>query len=189
MRPQRFSWAMWLSMVGLLLLLCAGGGGSTPSSTSTTSTNTPSSSGNTHPPTQSTVSFTTSGGLTGAYTISDTERDSSYRTSSLTFIVQDQTWLFTLGNASYAGPGASTLTGLPTGYIGLQSVNGAHRWQLAAPSICQMTVTTDTALPTGGGPSYHEVKGTFSCPSLASQSEQPLTLSNGQFDIVALVVS
>jgi len=182
-------------MLGLMIILAACGGGSPNSTTGTNgtssphATNTAPSSGSGNIPTKSAVSFTASGGLTGTYTISDNNTASNYAKKAFGIVVQNQSWVFTLSYTSdYTGPGTYTIKFAPiTGSVVFSSVDGTKRWELDPPSSCQLTVTGDTAL-NAEGTQYHEVKGSFSCPSLASQSSSPLKLTNGQFDIVALVV-
>lgn len=191
MRTLRASWRIFIAIVGLLLLLTACDNGSGPNSVKSTVTPSPA-----LPPipAQSTVSFTASGGLSGAYTINDTGRGSTYTTQSLRVVVGDQNWFFTMSYSAYAGPQTYSFSYTPTkppwGSAGFSSKDGTKAWQLFPPAACQLAVTSDVALrPADGGQQYHEVKATFSCPSLSSPSGSTLTISDGQFDIVALVVS
>lgn len=186
--PRAF-WRFSLGMIGLVLLLTACTGGSGGSTTTSTPTPSP-----IPIPSQSTLSFTASGGLTGSYAISDPGTGSSDSSQALGVIVGDQNWYFTLSYRPYPGPGTYSFSNTPTdsswGSVGFASNDGTKVWQLLSPATCQLTVTADTAFKTGGSsPKYHEVKGTFACSSLASTTESPLAVSNGQFDIVALVVS
>lgn len=197
MHTHRSYSRIWIVMLGLILLLTACGG-TTSSTTGANGTGTPHATSTTPSSgsinTTSTVSFTASGGLTGPYTISDTTTGSNYSKSALGLVVSDQSWIFTLEYTGYKGPGTYTFTFTPSrppwGKIGLATHDFKKRWDLTSSTSCQMTVTSDTALNTGGGsPQFHEVKGSFSCPSLASQSSPSIMLTNGHLDIVALVVS
>ncbi|GAC1350121.1 MAG: hypothetical protein NVSMB27_29620 [Ktedonobacteraceae bacterium] len=194
MRTHRSYWPICIAMLGLMLLLAAcGGGGATSSTTGANSTGTPHATSTTPSSgsinTTSTVSFTASGGLTGTYTISENTAGSNYSKSALAFVVSDQSWLFTLQYSGYKGPGTYTFkynrASPPWGRIGLASSDGTKSWALTFSTSCQLTVTSDTSLDS----QYHEVKGSFFCPSLASQSSSSIMLTNGQLDIVALVVS
>ncbi len=193
MRTHRSYWRIWIAMLGLMLLLTAcGGSGTTSSTTGANSTGTPHATSTTPSPgsinTTSTVSFTASGGLTGAYTISDNTTGSNYSKSALAFVVHGQSWLFTLEYTGYKGPGTYTFkftqSRPPWGKVALASSDGTKSWELTFSTSCQLTITSDTSLNS----QYHEVKGSFSCSSLASQSSS-IMLTNGQLDIVALVVS
>jgi hypothetical protein len=183
------SWRIFLAVMGLALLLAACGSGDTPNGPQGTPTPTP------IPfPAQSTVKFTASGGLSGAYTISDTGIGSTYGNQALVVIVGDQDWFFTLSYRPYPGPGTYSFSNTPTsaswGSVAFSSKDGTKAWLLLAAATCQLAVTSDIDLKTpASGPQYHEVKGTFSCPTLTPPSGDPLTISDGQFDIVAQVVS
>lgn len=198
MYTHRSFWRTYLGLLGLLIILAACGGTSnqpTGTTTPTThpATNAPSTSGNTaNPPTTSTVSFTASGGLTGAYTISDNDRGSNYGKPTLGFILSDHDWRFFLSYNGYTGPATYTLkftpASPPTASVTVQSADGSKTWRLTSPASCQLTVDSDALVPgLTGNAQYHEMKGHFSCPTLASTSSS-ITLTNGQFDIIALVV-
>ncbi len=199
MRKHRSYWHIWIAMLVLMLLLTACDGSGTTSSTSGSNgtstphpTSTTASSGSIN--TTSTVSFSASRGLTGEYTISDSNTPSNYSKSALGLVVHDQSWVFTLEYTGYKGPRTYTFMFTPArppwGKVGLASPDFKKRWDLTSSTSCQMTVTSDTSLNTGGGsPQFHEVKGSFSCSSLASESSPSIMLTNGQLDIVALVVS
>ncbi len=196
MKEQRSSWRLLIGIVGFVLLVsaCEGSSGGPTGATSSTptATSTPAPATNASSPTKSTVTFTASGGLTGTYTISDNDRGSNYG-KALTILVGDQNWNFSLSYSAYTGPKSYTFkfdaSNPPWGSLVLASKDGTKRWSLTPATSCQMTVTSDTTLAAGGGPGHHEVKGSFSCPSLApiSTSAAPLVITNGQFDIVALV--
>ncbi|MEO8971836.1 MAG: hypothetical protein ABI406_09595, partial [Ktedonobacteraceae bacterium] len=147
--------------------------------------------------TTSTLSFTAAGGLTGSYTFSDGTPGSNYNKLLGLLVdgqIHSQNWVFILQYSDYTGPGNYTLkftpANPPSGSVTLLSNdNASKRWSLMPPSTCQLSITSDTSLNTGGGSAhYHEVKGSFSCPLLVSQSSSPLTISKGQFNVVAPVV-
>ena len=197
MYTHRSYWRICIGLLTLIIILAACGGTSNqPTNTSTPThpaTHTGSTPGNTaNPPTTSTVSFTASGGLTGAYTISDNDRGSNYGKPTLGFILSNHSWRFFLSYSGYNGPATYTLkftpASPPVGSVTVQSADGSKTWRLTSPATCQLTVDSDT-LVSGltGNAQYHEVKGHFSCPTLASTSSS-ITLTNGQFDIIALVV-
>src|ERR1051326_7578948 len=190
MRKPRAFWHTSLGILGLLLLFtaCTGGNGAGASANVTVTPTTP------PVPAQSTLSFTASGGLSGSYSINDPGRGSNYGTQALGVIVGDQNWYFTMSFRPYPGPGTYSFSNIPSsppwGSVEFASSDGTKAWQLIQPATCQVTVTSDTAFKTvKGSPPYHEVKGTFACPSLTSTTETALAVSNGQFDIVALVAS
>jgi hypothetical protein len=196
MRTHRFYWRIWIAMLGLMLLLTAcGGGGATSSTTGANGTSTPHATSTTPSSgsinTTSTVSFTASGGLTGTYTISDNIQGGRYSKSAFTLSADNQSWIFILQYSGYKGPGTYTFkytrASPPWGNIELANSGFSKDWRLTPTTSCQMTVTSDTSLDS----QFQEVKGSFSCPSLTSQSSSStmLTLTNGHFDFVAQIVS
>lgn len=202
MSTHRSCWRYHAGLLGLLIILAACGGTTNqPGGTGTTTTtprpatNATSNPGNTtNPPTTSTVTFTASGGLTGPYTISDNDRGSNYGKPTLSFILSDKNWRFFLSYNGYSGPATYTLkftpASPPMGSVTVQSADGTKTWRLAPDASCQLTVDSDTLVPgLTGNAQYHEVKGHFTCPTLTSSStSSSITLTNGQFDIIALVV-
>ncbi|HLW02399.1 MAG TPA: hypothetical protein VKT82_27335 [Ktedonobacterales bacterium] len=196
MRTRRSVWYTGIGVLGLILLLaaCSPASGNTPNSTTTpVAASTPSPAENTTLP-ASIVSFTASGGLTGAYTISDQDASSTVSASAtghaLNITVRDQRWNFVLGYTPYTGPGTYTAGyaagSTSTGGISLVSADNTKIWRLLPPASCSLTIASDTAL-TVGRTTYHDIKGSFSCASVASVSSNtiPLTISNGQFDVIA----
>ncbi len=189
MRKRHASWRIVLALVGLALLLTACGGDDSTNGPKATPTPT-----DVPFPVQSTVSFTASGGLSGAYTINDTNIGSNYSPLALGVIVANQDWFFTLTYHPNPGPGTYTFSNTPTsaswGSVAFSSKDGTKAWLLLSSATCQLDVTRDIPLKTpANGPQYHEVKGTFSCPTLTAPSGDPLAISDGQFDVVALVVA
>jgi hypothetical protein len=185
------SWRIVLAVVGLALLLTACGSGDAPTGPTGTPTPTP------IPfPAQSTVSFTASGGLSGSYTINDPGTGSTYSNQALNVVVGDQDWFFTLSYHPYPGPGTYSFSNISTnaswGSVAFSSKDGTKAWLLLSSATCQLAVTSDIDLKTpASGPQYHEVKGTFSCPTLTPPppSGDPLAISDGQFDVVAQVAA
>lgn len=198
MRMSRSYWHVWSGLLGLIILLTAcGGGGNTGSTTSASNTVVPSvTMGTTFPnlvKPASVVSFTASGGLSGSYTLSDKDAASTIGASAsgkaLNLAVKDQDWNFVLGYSPYTGPGtytaAYTAGSNTTGGVSLVNTGNTKMWRLMPPASCHLTIASDTPL-TVEGTTYHEIKGSFSCPSLASLlSSAPLTISNGQIDVIA----
>lgn len=190
-------WHMLIAVLGLLVILTACGGGSTNSTTGTSTpstTNTPSPSTNPTTVPASIVSFTASGGLTGPYTLSDKDASSGVGSSpngkALNVFVSDQDWSFVLGYVPYTGPGTYTVShkagsAISAG-VSLTNTGNTKSWSLLPPSSCHLTIASDTSLNVGGT-TYHEIKGSFSCSSLATiaSTSAPLTLNNGQLDVMA----
>ena len=192
--PQyRAHWLFSLGTLGLLLFLLTACGGGSTSSTGTSSP-TPlksSSSPSASPSSTSTVTLTTSGGLTGTYAVSDQATESNYNTSSsgteLQLAVNDTSWEFSLSFGAYTGPGSYAVD-IHHGQVRFYSHDHMKGWELGASALCSVKITNDKPL-TLQGSAATEVKGTISCPQLNSggpTKEQPIAISNGQFDVFSL---
>jgi len=189
---MRFRFTIFmLGLIALTLTACGGG-----SSNSATNNSQPASTSIPTAPTvaKSNASMTTSGGLSGTYTINDQAMDSTYNQNSsgklLKVAVNDSSWELSIQFPdSYAGPGSYTI-GAGHGSLTFYAANHMKGWDLidrsGATLTCKVNVSADTTIQLQGSPGA-EVKGTFSCPKLNSDApthEQPIALSNGQFDVV-----
>ena len=151
------------------------------------------------------VSFTASGGLDGPFTLNlpkATPPASSIQESAsakvLEVVVNSASMQFELGISPYPGPGTYPLQAFqtnpdPKSYYGAVRIsNQQSTWSLHPPAQCQVTITSDTALTIKAQDKpLDEVKGSFSCPSLATDtgSANSLKVTEGQFDVYALVLS
>jgi hypothetical protein len=150
------------------------------------------------------VSFTASGGLQGKLSInlpkgaaaaSSIQKGASARV--LEVVVNNATMDFELGLSPYPGPGTYTLLPFqtnptPGSYNGTVRIsNQQSTWSLHPPAQCKVTISSDTSLhEQAQGKPLDEVKGSFTCPSLASDagSAKALKITQGQFDVYALVL-
>lgn len=150
------------------------------------------------------VSFTASGGLQGAFTISlpgaATPESSILKgasASELEVVVNNATMNFELSLSPYPGPGPYTLKPVQTNPTP-GSFNGTVRissqqnsWSLHASAQCRVTIASDTSLTIQAQKKpLREVKGGFDCPDLASDagSGAPLNVTQGQFDVYVEVL-
>jgi hypothetical protein len=150
------------------------------------------------------VSFTASGGLQGNLSISlpkgaaaasSIQKGASARV--LEVVVNDASMDFELGLSPYPGPGTYTLLPFQTNPAP-GSFNGTVRisnhqstWSLHPPAQCKVTISSDTPLnKQAQGKPLDEVKGSFTCPTLATDagSARALKITQGQFDVYALVL-
>jgi hypothetical protein len=180
-------------LISLLLLLvgtgCANGGKAQTMSSATSANPTPAMS------TESTASFTLSGGQAASYTLRTLTPTSKLRHGHREFTI-----LLTGAGTSlfivfygYQGPGHYTLSNSVNGgdiHIGLQ--NDTVSWDLLMrpETQCQLVVASDTSEGSSG---LDRMRGTFSCPLLYSSSpahpQQPVMIKNGSFDIAIIVES
>lgn len=148
-----------------------------------------------------TVSFTTTGGLKGDFTInlpkatpptSSVQKGASER--FLEVVVKNANMEFQLGMSPYPGPGDYTLLPFetnpaPGSYHGTVRIsNNQAAWSLSTGQQCQVTVTSDAALNLKAQDKLlHEVKGTFTCPELANDTggQDAIAVTQGQFDVYA----
>jgi hypothetical protein len=212
MRHLYYRWLVSPGMFVLIFILAACGGGSagpTTGSNGNGSASPTTSTGNTTstptPVGTSTVSFTASGGLNGANVITvpiESNSNELITTSkNKTFKIQaiDNLMIFTLTVLPYTGPGSYTLSNK---YFPDNSQNetlavqsGQKVWggykRLSPTWTCPLTIASDTAatITVGGNPlAVHEIKGSFSCSMVLSalNTDPPISLSNGQFDVFVL---
>ena len=191
MRRQHAQLFVSLGVFGLILFtMAACGGGSTSPTTgsgSPTSASTPTSFA-------STAKLTVSGGLTGTYTISDqssgaSEYNQSSSSTQLKIAVADNSWELNIVFVTYIGPGSYTFNGTHEA-VTFYAANHMRGWDLINRSgtalTCAVVITNDTPTTIAGTAAAH-VKGTISCPKMNSDAptkEQPITISNGSFDVL-----
>ena len=143
----------------------------------------------------STINFTTSGGLTGSYTIANTATLSKLRHGHKEFTIDlanaDQSIFLVF--YGYNGPGAYTLTNSINGgdvRIDLGKDRGAWDLALLTHASCSLTISSDTPTQDEG---LDSMTGNFSCPLLPAsspnQTRQPITITHGQFAIFIIVES
>ena len=111
----------------------------------------------------------------------------------------DNLMIFSLTVLPYTGPGSYTLSNK---YFPDNSQNetltvqsGQKAWggykRLSPSWTCPLTIASDTAATitvAGNALPVHEIKGSFSCSMLLSalNTDPPVSLSNGQFDVFVL---
>ena len=203
-------WCYWLGATGMVLLfLLAGCGnaGNSPGMVQKTPAKTgpplPFVSGGNPFPTNattaandvSTVSFTLNGGVTGAYIIQASLPTSKLRHGyrEFTIDVADAGISIFLAFYGYHGPGTYTLSeDINGGDVHIDFYQESASWDLSLmpKAQCTLTITSDTPTMDVG---IDRMKGTFSCPLLASSSsnhpQQPVAVSNGHFDVAIIVES
>ncbi len=150
------------------------------------------------------VSFTSSGGLKGEFTVNlpkgATAASSIQKGPNgkvLEVVVNSAALDFELGLSPYSGPGSYTLLPFQTNPAP-GSFNGTVRisnqqssWSLHPSAQCKVSVSSDTPLSFKvQNTPLDEVKGTFACPALASDagSGASIDVTQGQFDVDALVL-
>jgi hypothetical protein len=201
MRKLFYHWLISLGMFGLIIILASCGGSSTGSTTGTPGNgSTPSGD------TTSTVSFTASGGLTGSYTLNAGESSQLLTTSKnkqLTINAVGGGLSANIVVLPYTGPGSYTLSNK---YFADNSQKetidfqkGQKVWggyiRLSPSWTCSLTIASDTATTlTVSGQVYtnfRKIKGSFSCSQVLSalNTDPPVNLSNGQFDVFAQTVT
>ena len=201
-------WQQCMVLIGIFILLhgliaCAIGGnppgsaGNTP--TTTNGANSPAATNiATSDPTVdsiSTISFTISGGSAGTYTLHSTPTISKLRHGHKEFTID----LASNGKSiflvfyGYTGPGSYTLVnGINGGDVRIDLGTQSTAWDLSLrpDASCQLTITSDTPSQYVG---IDRMKGSFSCPALNSshpdQEKKPITVSNGQIDVLIIVES
>jgi hypothetical protein len=147
------------------------------------------------------VSFTTTGGLAGDFTInlpkatpppSSIQQGASERL--LEVVVKNADMDFQLGISPYPGPGDYTLLPFeanpdPGSYHGTVRIsNNQASWSLHTDQQCQVSIASDTALNLKAQDKLlHEVKGSFTCPELANDTgnKDAIAVTQGQFDVYA----
>ena len=143
----------------------------------------------------STVSFTLNGGVTGAYIIQASLPTSKLRHGyrEFTIDVADAGISIFLAFYGYHGPGTYTLSeDINGGDVHIDFYQESASWDLSLmpKAQCTLTITSDTPTMDVG---IDRMKGTFSCPMLPSSSpsrrQQPVTVSNGHFDVAIIAES
>lgn len=192
-------WLVLLGMLGIVLLLAACDDGE---STNLTIISTPS--------LPSTIKLTVSGGVSGTYTIiSQNFRLSQYHPDqywrALTIDVADSAWEiiiampgshYGVGNPPlfYRGPATYALSA-GHGEVSFASADHTKIWDFATGATsasCAVTIDSDTSWNSQSSSATTELKGVFSCSQLNSDGpslEPPITISKGQFDVVAENIS
>ena len=189
-------WSIFSSLLALLALTgcAAGNAGTLPATPSVThlatSTDTPSPANN-----ESTISFTLSGGANGRYAVHAPLPTSKLRHGHREFTIDVEH-----GGASvfivfygYKGPGTYTLALVTNGgdmHIALGKNTASWDLSLQPQARCTLTIQSDSPTQSTG---LDRMKGSFSCPRLFSSApahpQQPVTVSNGTFDIAIIVES
>jgi hypothetical protein len=151
------------------------------------------------------VMFNASGGLNGLVTANlpdATPPASSIQKGAssdvLEVVVNSAALDFELGLSPYPGPGTYNILPFqtnptPGSYNGTVRVsNQQTSWSLHPSLQCKVTIASDVSLHRQAlGKPLEEVKGTFDCPELDadSGSTAPLKITQGQFDVYALVLA
>jgi hypothetical protein len=135
------------------------------------------------------MKFIASGGLSGPYTITEIDNgptNSEYLKSAklLQIGISDSNWKIVTGVAPYSGPNSYKVNEFQFGPS--NSTDIAKSWiigQAGSSAFCPISITSDMHVNTLLRQNVNEMKGTFSCASLPSQSHPPITISHGQFDL------
>jgi hypothetical protein len=190
-------------MVLLFLLAGCGNAGNSPGMAQKTPANTGSLETGSPFPTDattvandvSTVGFTLSGGVTGAYVIHASLPTSKLRHGHREFTVDvaDEGMSIFLAFYGYHGPSTYTLSeDFNGGDVRIDFDQGSASWDLSLrpKAQCTLTITSDTPTMYAG---IDRMKGFFSCPRLPSSSpnhpQRPVAVSNGRIDVAIIVES
>ena len=204
MRRLCYHWLISLGMVGLIMILASCGGSNTVSTTATPGNG---SSNTTLGNDTRTISFTVSGGLSGQFKLTAPLLQSlsqlqitSQKGRNLHIDVQNDVLRIRLTVYPYTGPGSYTLSHVST-FDNSESiilVKGAKFWGGRNP-LCPLTIASDTAASDataivkayGQGYDFHEIKGSFTCSQVISEThtDPSVDLSNGQFDMFVRVLN
>jgi hypothetical protein len=200
MQKRQQSWRAIFVLLGLAALLAACG-----NSPSNTLTNTGVSSSEvdittttnaTPPPTlTNTISFTTTGPVSGSYTITSPLYTSKLRHGHKEFTIEvahaGQSVIMAF--YGYEGPHTYTLEGhINGGDVRIAFGKNTTAWDLPMTTgvACTLSIESDTPTPYVG---IDKMKGNFTCPRLASTNpqmqHQSIAVSEGHFDLFILVES
>lgn len=144
---------------------------------------------------RSTVSFTLSGGGTGAYIIHASLPTSKLRHGhrEFTIDVAHAGISIFLAFYGYQGPDTYTLSeDINGGDVRIEFDQESVSWDLSLwpKARCTLTITSDTPTMYVG---IDRMRGAFSCPLLPSSSpnhqQPPVAVSNGHFDVAIIVES
>jgi hypothetical protein len=143
----------------------------------------------------STVGFTLSGGVTGAYVIHAPLPTSKLRHGhrEFTIDVADEGMSIFLAFYGYHGPSTYTLSeDINGGDVRIDFDQESASWDLSLrpKAQCTLTITSDTPTTYVG---IDRMKGFFSCPLLPASSpyhpQRPVAVSNGHIDVAIIVES
>jgi hypothetical protein len=200
MKKQRQSWRALFALISLTIALVGCGGSTsnalTSSNASSSEAETVTTTDATPPPTlTSTISFTITGQTNGTYTITSTLQTSKLRHGHKEFTIEvahaGQSVIMAF--YGYEGPRTYTLEGLINGgdvHINLGKNASAWDLPMTPGTACTLTIESDTPTSYTG---INSMKGSFSCPHLASANaamqQQSITVKQGYFDLLILVES
>ncbi|GHO91975.1 hypothetical protein KSF_020230 [Reticulibacter mediterranei] len=182
----------------LLALLCAlaACGDATGNQAQTDLASTPATSISTPPPTlTNTISFTTTGQVSGSHTITSQVHTSKLRHGHKEFTIEvaNAGQSVIMAFYGYEGPRTYTLEGHNNGGdVRIDFGKNASAWDLPmTPGIaCTVNIESDLPTPYTG---LDRMKGSFTCPRLISinpaAQHRSITVSEGHFDLFIIVES
>lgn len=199
MEKQQRLWLAIVVLIGLTTALVACGsntsntlkGSSTSSSQEGLATTDA-----TPPPTlTSTISFTTTGQVSGTYTITSSIQTSELRHGHKEFTIEvaNAGQSVIMAFYGYEGPRHYTLAGLVNGGdVHISLGKNATTWDLPMASGIACTLNIESDAPTAYT-SIDRMKGSFTCPRLTSTNpnmlHQTIAVREGRFDLMMLVAS
>lgn len=179
----------------LLLLLCAGCAGPDASPAVRTTPSVGDRSSVVTASTGSVAHFLFSGSRHARYTVYSSEPTSELRHGhrEFTILLSDANVSLFIVFYGYQGPGEYTLSDAVNGgdvHIGLKHNTLSWDLLMQPTAHCSLSVASDTPTSNAG---LDRMRGTFSCPLLLSSSpsnpQEPITVSDGAFDIAIQVAS
>ncbi len=191
MKKQQLSWQALFVLIGLTVALVACGGNTSNTSVSkaATTNTTPS------PNLTSTISFTTTGQVSGTYTITSSLQTSELRHGHKEFTIEvaNGGQSVIMAFYGYEGPRRYTLEGLVNGGdVHISIGKKATTWDLPMTSGIACTLNIESDTPTTYT-SIDRMKGSFTCPHLTSANpalrQQSIAVQEGSFDLMMLVAS
>jgi hypothetical protein len=196
MQKQQYPWQIIL-LLGLLCVLAAcNNATSNHTQTDLTGTATPAIAITTPPPTlTNTISFTTTGQVSGSHTIISQVHTSKLRHGHKEFTIEvaNAGQSVIMAFYGYEGPRTYTLEGHSNGGdVRIDFGKNASAWDLPmTPGIaCTVNIESDLPTPYTG---LDRMKGSFTCPHLASinpaAQQRSITVSEGHFDLFIIVES
>jgi hypothetical protein len=197
---MHIQWRHWFLCISTLLLLLltacnAAGTGSQAHATPTANNQTTSTTNaGAQINTLSTVSFITTGDVSGTYRIHTATLTSKLRHGhkEFTIFMQDSGKALTIAFYGYQGPGTYTLAGLINGGDVRIDLGHDDAWDLAMkPNIaCTLTITSQTPTQLVG---VDHMTGDFACPQLhsayATAPQKSISVNHGTFDLLIIVES
>jgi len=200
MAKQQRHWQAIFVLIGLMVTLVACGSSSSNVSTSTNASSSAAGLGTTTnatppPALTNTISFTTTGQVSGTHTLISTLQTSKLRHGHKEFTIE----VASVGQSvimafyGYEGPRIYSLEGLINGGdVHIDLGKKATTWDLPMTpgSVCTLNIKSDAPTHYTG---IDRMQGSFTCPHLTSTNpntqHQSIAVSEGHFDLLILVES